>query len=232
MKLLHSVFALGVLFTICWSTTTPSLLADEPATLSIATAKPPDEVAEPIRASLDDKVFKLSSGGKPFFEFWFRKQLPLATQPADGTLVVETLTEGAVLGVLRVDENRRDFRDEELPKGTYIMRLGLQPEDGNHQGSAPTRTFALLIPAKQDTKLDPMPRKELLKAASVTNAAHHPSNLNLQPVESTDGQFPRLGELNDGKHQVVFLKVPARIGENGAATTLSFALVYAGTGSI
>ena len=147
-------------------------------------------------------------------------------------MAVETLTEGAVLGVLRVDENRRDFRDEELPKGTYIMRLGLQPEDGNHQGSAPTRTFALLIPAKQDTKLEPMPRKELLKAASVTNAAHHPSNLNLQPVESTEGQFPRLGELNDGKHQVVFLKLHASIGEHGADTTLNFALVYEGTGSI
>ena len=141
MKLLHSVFALGVLFTICWSTTTPSLLADEPATLSVATAKPPEEVAEPIRASLDDKVLKLSSGGKPFFEFWFRKALPLSTQPADGMLAPETLTEGAVLGVLRVDENRRDFRDEELPKGIYVIRLGLQPEDGNHQGSAPSRTF-------------------------------------------------------------------------------------------
>jgi len=232
MKLLHSVFALGVLFTICWSTVTPSLLADEPATLSVATSKPPEEVAEPIRASLDDKVLKLSSGGKPFFEFWFRKALPLTTQPADGMLAPETLTEGAVLGVLRVDENRRDFRDEELPKGIYVIRLGLQPEDGNHQGSAPSRTFALLIPAKQDTKLEPLPRKELLKAASATNAAHHPSNLNLQPVDSTDGQFPRLGDLNDGKHQVVLLKLPARMGEKGDATPLTFALVYAGTGNI
>jgi hypothetical protein len=232
MKLLHRVVAFGVLFAICGSTSPRSLFADEPTTLSVDTTKPPEEVAEPIRASLGDKALRLSTGGKPFFEFWFRKELPLATQPADGTLAPETLVEGAVLGVLRVDENRRDFRDEELPKGIYIIRLGLQPEDGNHQGSAPSRTFALLIPAKQDTKLDLLPRKELLKAAATTNAAHHPSNLNLQPVESTDGQFPRLGELNDGKHQVVFLKLPARIGENGEETALTFALVYAGTGQI
>jgi hypothetical protein len=209
-----------------------TLLADEPATLSIATAKAPDEVAEPIRAALDDKVLRLSSGDKPFFEFWFRKQLPLAKQPADGTLGLETIAEGTVLGVLRVNEERRDFRDEELPKGVYIVRLGIQPEDGNHQGVAPTRTFALLILAKTDTKLDPLPHKELLKAAATINAAHHPSNLNLQPVEKLDGQFPRLEERNDGKHQVVLLKLPAHVGETGPATTLTFALVYAGTGQI
>src|SRR5436190_6288762 len=133
MRLSTCLLAFGVLSNV-FSPSTDLLFADEPATLSVATSKPPEEVAEPIRASLDDKVLKLSSGGKPFFEFWFRKALPLATQPADGMLVPETLTEGAVLGVLRVDENRRDFRDEELPKGIYVIRLRLQPEDGNHQG--------------------------------------------------------------------------------------------------
>ncbi len=206
-----------------------TILADD-ATMKAASAKAPAEVSEAIRSALDDKALQLSSGDKPFFEFWFRKPVPLAKKPEGGTLALDTVTEGTVLGVLRVNEDRRDFRDEELPKGVYIVRLGIQPEDGNHQGVAPTRTFALLLPAAKDTNLDPIAHKDLLKAASVTNAAHHPSNLNLQPVDQIEGQFPRLEERNDGKHKVVLLQLPAKVGDE--ATTLTFALVYDGTGQI
>ncbi len=231
MSRLSSILILAFAAVCALSMSAP-LLADEPAMLSVAAAKPPVEVAEPIRAALDDKVLRLSTGDKPFFEFWFRKQLPLAKKPTGGTLALDTMTEGIVLGVLRVDTERRDFRDEELPSGIYVVRLGIQPEDGNHQGVAPTRTFALLIPARQDTKLEPVPHKELMKAAAAINAAKHPSNLNLQPVDDISGDFPRLAERNDGQHKVVLLKLPARIAESGDETTLTFALVYAGTGQI
>ena len=109
--------------------------ADEPAKLSVAESQPPSEVAEPIRATLDGKALRLSNGDKPFFEFWFRKELPLVEKPADGTLGLTTMQEGTVLGVVRVGEDQYDFRNEEIPKGVYIVRLGLQPEDGNHLGS-------------------------------------------------------------------------------------------------
>jgi hypothetical protein len=206
------------------------LFAADAAKLAVATAEPPKEVAEPIRAVLDGKALVLSSDDKPFFEFWFRKEMPLAEKPAAGTLGLTTMAEGTVLGVVRVDGERYDFRDEEIPNGVYVVRLGIQPEDGNHLGVAPTRTFALLIPAKQDTKLEPIGHKELMKAAAASNAAKHPSNLNIQPVEKADGEFPRLAEHNDGKHKVVLVKLPAKVGESAA--TLVFALVYEGTGQI
>jgi hypothetical protein len=206
--------------------------AAEAATMKVADGKPPEEVSEAIRAALDEKSLTLSTGTQPFFEFWFRKQLPLAKAPAGGTLAIDTIPEGSVLGVVRVTGQRRDFRDEDIPPGVYIVRIGIQPEDGNHQGVAPTRTFALLIPAKTDTKLEPLTHKDVLKAASNTNAAKHPSNLNLQPVEDTNGNFPRLEERNDGNHKCVLLKLPAMLGDSGEKTTLTFALVYDGTGII
>jgi hypothetical protein len=76
------------------------------------------------------------------------------------------------------------------------------------------------------------PLRELVKVAATINAAKHPSNLNLQPVEEVNGEFPQLAERNDGKHKVVLLKLPARIGDSGEDTTLTFALVYEGTGQI
>ncbi len=220
-----------VVVAVCCSPALPTaLFAADAAKLAVATAEPPKEIAEPIRAVLDGKVIRLSTGDKPFFEFWFRKELPLAEQPAGGTLGLTTLAEGTILGVVRVDGERYDFRDEEIPSGVYVVRLGIQPEDGNHLGVAPTRTFALLISAKQDTKLEPIPHKELMKIAATVNAAKHPSNLNLQPVEKADGEFPRLAEHNDGQHKVVLLKLPARVGDSHS--TLTFALVYEGTGQI
>jgi hypothetical protein len=208
------------------------LMAADAAKLNVSEAKPPQEVSEAIRAVLDSKVLQLSEDDKPFFEFWFRKELPLAEKPAGGTLGLTTMQEGTVLGVVRVGEERYDFRNEEIPKGVYVMRLGVQPEDGNHLGVAPTRTFALLIPAKQDTKLEPVAHKDLMKAAAKINAAKHPSNLNLQPVETIGGDSPQLAQRNDGQHKVVLLKLPARVGKAGETTSLTFALVYDGTGQI
>jgi hypothetical protein len=225
--------AVPVVLAVCgWITFSAELCAAEAAKLTVDAASPPEEVAEPIRAALDGKVLRLSEGGAPFFEFWFRKPLPLASQPAGGTLALGTIPEGTVLGVLRVNAERYDFRDEEIPPGVYIMRLGIQPEDGNHQGVAPTRTFALLIPATADATLAPLGHKELMKAAATINAAKHPSNLNLQPVDSAEGEYPRLGELNDGQHKVVLVQLAGRVGDSGEPSTLTFALVYEGTGQI
>jgi hypothetical protein len=207
-----------------------AVFAGGTAKLTVAEADPPKEIAEPIRAALDAKVLRLFAGDEPFFEFWFRKDLPLAKEPENGTLDLTTIEEGAILGALKVDAQRNDFRNEEIPPGVYVVRYGIQPEDGNHLGVAPTRTFALLIPAKQDAKLDPIAHKDLMKAAQTVNAAKHPSNLNLQPVQDLSGDFPRVAELDDGQHKAIVLQLPAHVGNSGEKTTLTFALVYEGTG--
>ena len=126
------------------ATNAPLLLAQEPVRLTVAAADPPEEVAEPIRKVLNNQAASLANDESTFFQFWFHKELPLAQPPAGETLAIDTLQEGTVLGVLKVGSERYDFRDEEIPKGIYILRFGIQPEDGNHLGVAPTRTFALL----------------------------------------------------------------------------------------
>ncbi|MEX2140802.1 MAG: hypothetical protein WD894_16180 [Pirellulales bacterium] len=211
-----------------------ALPAAQAAKLTQTAAKPPAEIAEPIRAVLDGKVVRIVKDDKASFEFWFRKELPLAEKPAGGTLGLGTMKEGSILGAVRVAGEHYDFRNEEIPPGVYTVRLGIQPEDGNHLGVAPTRTFALLIPAKHDTKLEPVGHEQLMKAAAKINAAMHPSSLNLQPVEKAEGEFPRLEERTGGDHKVVLLKLSARLGDANSkeTTTLTFALVYDGQGTI
>jgi hypothetical protein len=229
--LLRTVACVG-LVSCCFAAPSVPLLAQEPVRLAVVDADPPEEVAEPIRKVLNNQVVTLADDTSTFFQFWFRRELPLAKDPVGGTLMLDTLQEGTLLGVLKVSSERYDFRDEEIPAGTYLLRFGIQPEDGNHLGVAPTRTFALLIPAQADTQLDPVPHEELMKAAAVINAAGHPSSLNLQPVEQAAGEFPRLEERNDGQHKVLLLQLPARLGASGDLTKLGVALVYEGSGQL
>lgn len=210
----------------------PTALRAQAAKLAVTEAQAPKEIAEPIRAVLDGKMTRITTEDKASFEFWFRKELPLAEKPAGGTLALGTVKEGTVLGVVRVAGEHYDFRNEEIPPGIYVMRLGIQPEDGNHLGVAPTRTFAVLIPAKLDKKLEPIPHDALMKEAAKVNPVMHPSNLNLQPVEKADGEFPRLEERSGGEHKVVLLKFPASLGDSKEKTTLTMALVYYGQGTI
>ncbi len=205
--------------------------AAEPATVSVAKAAPPSELAEGIRAVLAPEAVALGEKDKPFWEFWFRKEIPLAEKPQAEGLQPATIKQGTLLGVLKASKERRDFKDLEIPPGVYVLRFGLQPEDGNHQGTSPTRTFALLVPADKDRELNAFSKPEaLVKAASVVNTAKHPSILSLQPVGEKGSTWPRLGALNDGKHKVVYLRLAAKVQGQGEPTFLVLVLVYEGKG--
>ena len=49
---------------------------------------------------------------------------------------------------------------------------------------------------------------------------------------NASGDFPRLGELNDGQHKVLLLKLPATVSDSKEKTTLGVVLVYEGTGQV
>jgi hypothetical protein len=192
---------------------------------------PPDKLAEPIRTALAPSVVRLLEDDKVFYEFWFRKQIPVAERPAAGSFSLLAVEEGTLLGAIKVHEERYDFKDEEIPPGVYSLRLGLQPEDGDHLGTSPTPTFALLIPADDDRVIAGFSdHDELSDAASVVNAAEHPSNLSLQRVKKADGDFPRLASYNGDDCEVVCLRLEGRLKDGGESFPLTFALVFEGIG--
>jgi len=207
--------------------------ADEPAKLAVTKKAPPAELADEIRSVLQPTAVRLAEGDEPFFEFWFRKEIPLAKKPAADSFAMTAVKEGTVLGAIKVYEERYDFKDEEIPPGVYVLRFCLQPEDGDHLGTSPTATFALLVPAKGDRKLKAFAdHDDLAEASSTINAAEHPSNLNFRPVAEAAGAFPRLASYHDGDHKVVCLRLPAKVEGGADRLMLTFALVYEGMGEI
>lgn len=205
----------------------PAALAAE-LTLKTADKEPPKELDASIRAMLQNKSVQLLDGEKPALEFWFCTEIPLQSKPALLAKALESVKQTTLLGAVSVSGAKRDYRDDELAAGTYTMRLGLQPQDGNHLGTSEFSWFAVLVPAKYDTKPAGLPDyKALVKAGSKDTSSDHPRILSLRPATSDAGEFPKLN-VPGPDHKSVRLKLPAKAGEE--KTSLTFELVYEGMG--
>src|SRR5204863_6501495 len=120
-------------------------------TLKVSDKEPPKELDGSIRTTLQSRAIQLLEGDKPAYEFWFRNEIPLPTKPASSEKALDAVKQATLLGAVSVPKALRDYRDNELAAGIYTMRFVLQPQDGNHLGTAEFAYFVALIPAKLDT---------------------------------------------------------------------------------
>lgn len=124
---------------------------------------PPSSISPEITAVLNAQGFRIVDGqGKPFVEIWVRKAVPASARPAGASGVIQFpfLQEGELLGVIQLENEAHDYRDQTIPKGTYTVRYGLQPVNGDHLGVSPFRDYLLLLPGSKDKALAVLPRKQ------------------------------------------------------------------------
>ncbi|PYJ82820.1 MAG: hypothetical protein DME22_17345 [Verrucomicrobia bacterium] len=198
--------------------------------VKVADKEPPNQIGESIRKALQPKSVQLLNGDKPVFEFWFGSEVSLKSKPGSADKALGSIHETTLLGAVSVGNGQRDYKDNEIAAGVYTMRFGLQPQDGDHLGSAEYPYFAVLIPAKNDTQLDGIASfKAMTKASGKDTASGHPVVLSLRPISSDTGDFPKLNEPV-AEHNSVRVKVPAKAGEE--KTGIAFELVYKGHGHI
>jgi len=197
-------------------------------TLKAVEKEPPKELDASIRAALQSKAIQLLDGEKPALEFWLRSEIPLEAKPASIDKGLDGLKQAALLGVVSVAKATRDYRDDTVPSGHYTMRFASQPQDGNHLGTAEFLYFAVLTPAKLDTRLDGITDyKTLVKASSKETSTDHPMVISLRPATSEEGDFPKLNEPAP-EHKSIRLKIPAKASGSDQKTSLAFELVYQG----
>ena len=205
-----------------------SLLNAADLTLKVTDKEPPKELDASIRAKLQSKAIQLVDGGQPVYEFWFDAEVPLQSKPSSTAKALETVKQATLLGAVSVAGGQRDYRDDELRAGVYTIRFALQPQDGNHLGTAEFSFFAVLTPAKIDNKPDGIgDYKALVKASSKETSTDHPVILSLRPAASDDGDPPKLNSPAPD-HKTVRIKVPAKAGED--KTGITFEVVYEGKG--
>ena len=208
--------------------------ANAELTLEVTEKAPPAELAADVSAQLIPKCHLISDSEGPLFEFWFVKEIPVKKLGDTVKKSLENIEEASIIGAVVVkNDEMYDFRDDPMDPGIFVMRMALQPQDGNHMGTAPFDTFAILIPYEKDGQLfenGPPDHDFLVEIASEDTVAEHPPILSIQPYDKAEGDFPRLDEADDEEWLFLNLQLPVKVG--GESKTLAIHLVYEGIGEL
>jgi len=177
-------------------------------------------VSEAVRKQLEPNGYRVATQDGPV-DVWFRAQIPAGKNPEQGALY-DKLTESTLLGVIKFAKDSRDYKGEHIPAGIYTLRYEIQPNDGNHLGTAPTRDFLLVMPVDGDT--DPAATytfEKMVQLSSRVNGSNkHPTPLNLVSPESKT--LP-IFYKDDEDHTILSVQL------NSSAGPLPIALVVKGT---
>src|SRR5690606_33804404 len=123
-----------------------------------------------------------------------------------------------------------DYKNNPVPEGVYTARFILQPQDGDHLGTALYSTFLALISAEADQALDSFDGyAPMVEASGRLTSTGHPVVISLWPP-SSNGSAPAITEP-DPEHKAIRLNAPAKTPD-GDPAELVFNLVFHGHGHI
>ena len=167
----------------------PIVAAQEYSVEVIDSAPEADEVSAELAEQLAETGYLVRKGtSRTVCEIWFCRQWTV--EP--GFKVTEErlypFSPGQLIGLLHFKRRGKDFRDQSVSSGWYTLRFGLQPTDGNHEGTSPTRDFVMLVNAEQDKPDKKWDLKELLTVSADAAGSTHPALMCMQ--RATDGAEP------------------------------------------
>lgn len=169
--------------------------------------QPPAGLSEKVAAAIAPAGQRVAGPNGPLVDVWLAKELA-AKDGFRSTLNVKyPFTDGQLVGALRVPEGAefKDFRGQQVKPGTYTLRYGKQPEDGNHIGTSDLYDFLLALPAAADADPAVIENFDNLTATSAKSAgAAHPAILSLLPPEE-GAKAPALTHLADREFHVLTL---------------------------
>lgn len=182
------------------------------------------EVGEAVQKVLSPQGLRITGSSGVFCEIWFRKIIPQKAG-SSGT-AYNTVPNGAFIGVITYSSKAGDYRGQGIKAGTYTMRFGTIPQDGNHVGASPLPEFFLLSPAAADKNPDDITDfQELVNLSKKASGTNHPSPLNLALPAAE--QAPAFRETDEG-HAVLETKVKAKPAGGGAEVDFRLGVVLIG----
>jgi hypothetical protein len=166
---------------------------------------PPAELAAPVKVLLGPAMKVVA--GPATLEFWWVSALRVT---GSGAFEWSQVAEGSIVGAVRISGSFKEIRGKTIKPGVYTLRLGLQPQNGDHLGASPFREYLLLSPASVDTDAKPLGFDGTVALSKQTIGASHPAALSLDPPVATTGAplSPVTNEL-DHKGVIVELKTSA-----------------------
>jgi hypothetical protein len=214
---------------VVFLSTRPGMAVEAKYSIKITKNSPPKELKEGVRKLLESQsVELLDEKGAVICEVWFRADVPAtatAAQIKNGLTYRDNLKETTVLGAVQFHQDGRDYRKQKIKAGVYTLRLGFQPMDGDHMGTAPNPEFCLLVPADKDTDPATMEAKQLHESSKEASGTSHPCILLLYPNENPKDETKLT--TKEGGAWVVERKQPVTAGDKKASLGLGLTLIGA-----
>jgi hypothetical protein len=186
----------------------------------------PEKVAEPIRKLLNEEALVVRDGATVIMRIWFRREIPVKAteEQIKNGLTYHEIPEGTLVGVLEFPTKFTDFRKQELPAGVYTLRFAVQPDIGDHTGTAPHPEFCLICPAEDDKSVEEIEKKKLIEISSQVNEGRHPAVLLLWPNNGKDDGV----KILDKGEGVLVATIKRRVAAGEIRAMLGFAVTVAG----
>jgi hypothetical protein len=186
--------------------------------------KPPANISEKIQAKLNPAGQQVKVGDRSVCTVWIAKEVTVKPDFKPSLSVKYPFSPGQLIGVLEVmpKSDFTDFRGQAIASGTYTLRYGQQPVDGNHVGTSELADFLLAIPAKLDE--DPAPTKApepLFKSSAKSSGSNHPAIFSLLPPKANE-KSPSLTKDSSNGYEILSLSTT---NEQKAAVPLRLVVI-------
>lgn len=165
----------------------PLTLAQEYSVEKIDEAPEAEGVSDEIAELIAEDGYRVNKGSRTFCEIWFCKELKVDPDFEATEQRLYPFEVGQLVGLLHFGRRGSEFRDQQISSGWYTLRFGLQPIDGNHVGTSPTRDFLLLVDAEEDELPENWSEEDLYEMSAEAAGSTHPALFCLQrPSEGSE----------------------------------------------
>lgn len=191
--------------------------------------EPPPGLSAEMAAAIGDTGYRISGKEGAICDVWLAREIPLKPKFKSSLRIKYPFQAGQLIGAIRFPEGSKpnDFRGQALKPGTYTLRYGLQPDDGNHLGTSEIRDFLVGCPPMADSS----PRriediKDLFKLSAGAAGSTHPAIFLLIPPPDKAYDAPAV--RYDDEKKLLILQVNANGKDGDKVVPVPFSLVTVG----
>lgn len=195
-----------------------ALAADEYRIEKLEDGPPADDLSAEVVEKLNPTGYKVvDADSKVVAEIWLAKELAVKEGFEPTLSILYPLEPGSLVGALRFPLKGSDFRGQEIARGTYTLRYGQQPVDGNHVGTFDTQDFLLMLPAASDRDPATLPGTDFFATSAEAAESTHPAILPL--LKPSEGDSPGLHHIQEAEWWA------ARLPGNGGKLPLELIVI-------
>jgi hypothetical protein len=205
---------------------TGALAADQKV---VVLKEAPAGLSAEVAAAISETGYRITGKEGVICDVWLGKEIALKPNFKSSLRLKYPFQEGQLVGVIRFPEGSmpNDFRGQALKPGTYTLRYGLQPDDGNHLGTSEIRDFLVGSPPRTDTSAKRIEDvKELFRLSATSAGGTHPAIFLLFPPP--DKPYDAAGVKHDDERDLLIFQGNASGKEGDKAVAVPVSLVTIG----